>query len=281
MTLIFHEFSCMSTTPSCTTSGSSEAFSVSSLLHRCIVLCINLWVCPPLWGFPFILWGPQYAFEINHFIQFNWLQQFYLKAPSKSTGVGCRFLLQEIFPTQGLNPGLPHCRQTLYRLSHQGSSKIWEGRGKSFPPSWNLSHPVLWFFLLLQYTDTILLSQENRSAQVCYLIFSLYLLFSPKTDLVTPPKCFPKTCFVSWGEDEDLDLHGQCFVGFPAASFRVTKSPKHAAPPISHLCHDDVTWPKKLEAKERDSFRFLLIRQSFSHANYARLWWLLRNAEHF
>ena len=31
------------------------------------------------------------------------------------------FLLQGIFPTQGLNPGLPHCRQTLYRLSHQGS----------------------------------------------------------------------------------------------------------------------------------------------------------------
>ena len=34
---------------------------------------------------------------------------------------GCHFLLQGIFPTQGLNPGLPHCRQTLYHLSHQGS----------------------------------------------------------------------------------------------------------------------------------------------------------------
>ena len=34
----------------------------------------------------------------------------------KSTGVGCHFLLQGIFPTQGLNPGLPRCRQTLYRL---------------------------------------------------------------------------------------------------------------------------------------------------------------------
>ena len=29
-----------------------------------------------------------------------------------STGVGCHFLLQGIFPTQGANPGLPHCRQT-------------------------------------------------------------------------------------------------------------------------------------------------------------------------
>jgi len=34
--------------------------------------------------------------------------------------VGCHFLLQEIFPTQGLKPGLLHYRQTLYRLSHQG-----------------------------------------------------------------------------------------------------------------------------------------------------------------
>ena len=36
----------------------------------------------------------------------------------KSTGVGCHFLLQGIFPTQGSNPGLSHCRQTLYCLRH-------------------------------------------------------------------------------------------------------------------------------------------------------------------
>ena len=39
----------------------------------------------------------------------------------KCTGVGCCFLLQGIFPTQGLNPGLSHCRQILYHLSYQGS----------------------------------------------------------------------------------------------------------------------------------------------------------------
>ena len=39
----------------------------------------------------------------------------------KSTGVGCRFLFQGIFSTQGLNPGLLHCKQMLYRLSQQGS----------------------------------------------------------------------------------------------------------------------------------------------------------------
>ena len=35
--------------------------------------------------------------------------------------MGCHFLLQEVSPTQGLNLGLPHCRQTFYCLSHQGS----------------------------------------------------------------------------------------------------------------------------------------------------------------
>ena len=44
--------------------------------------------------------------------------------PGKSTGVGCHFLLQEIFQTQGLNPGLLHYRQTLYHLSHQGSPTL-------------------------------------------------------------------------------------------------------------------------------------------------------------
>ena len=42
----------------------------------------------------------------------------------KNTGVGCHFLLQGIFPTQGSKPGLPPCRQTLYHLSHQGSPRF-------------------------------------------------------------------------------------------------------------------------------------------------------------
>ena len=42
-------------------------------------------------------------------------------SPGKNTGVGCHALLQEIFPTQELNPDLLLRRQTLYCLSHQGS----------------------------------------------------------------------------------------------------------------------------------------------------------------
>ena len=43
--------------------------------------------------------------------------------PGKNTGVGCHFLLQGIFLTQGLNPHvlrLLHHRRILYPLSHWG-----------------------------------------------------------------------------------------------------------------------------------------------------------------
>ena len=42
-------------------------------------------------------------------------------SPGRNTGVGSLSLLQGIFPTQGLNTGLPHCRRIRYHLSHQGS----------------------------------------------------------------------------------------------------------------------------------------------------------------
>ena len=42
-------------------------------------------------------------------------------SPCNNTGVGCHAFLQGIFPTQGSNPGLLHCRWILYQLSHQGS----------------------------------------------------------------------------------------------------------------------------------------------------------------
>ena len=55
---------------------------------------------------------------------------------------GCRALFQGIFPTQGSNPGLLHCRWILYQLSHQGSPRKLEwiaypfSRGTSQPRNW-------------------------------------------------------------------------------------------------------------------------------------------------
>ena len=45
-------------------------------------------------------------------------------SPGKNTGKGCRSLILGIFPTQGSNPSLPHCRWILYQLIHKGSPRI-------------------------------------------------------------------------------------------------------------------------------------------------------------
>ena len=58
---------------------------------------------------------------------------------SQNSGVGRRSLLQGIFPTQGLNPGLLHCRQILYQLSHKGSPRILEWI--AFPSPVDLPNP--------------------------------------------------------------------------------------------------------------------------------------------
>ena len=63
-------------------------------------------------------------------------------SPGQNTGVGSLSLLQAIFPTQGLNPGLLHCRRILSQLNHQGSPRILEwvaypfSRGSSRPRNW-------------------------------------------------------------------------------------------------------------------------------------------------
>ena len=63
-------------------------------------------------------------------------------SPGQNTEVSSLSLLQGIFPTQGLNPGLPHCRCMLYQLSHKGSSGILEwvtypfSSGSSQPRNW-------------------------------------------------------------------------------------------------------------------------------------------------
>ena len=87
-------------------------------------------------------------------------------SPGQNTRVGSLSLLQEIFPTQGSNPGLPHYRQICYQLSHQGSTRILEwvaypfSRGSSWPRNWTGS-PAL-------QADSLpaeLLGKPNRKEQ--------------------------------------------------------------------------------------------------------------------
>jgi len=54
-------------------------------------------------------------------------------SPGQNTGVGNLSLLQGIFPTQGLNPGLPHCRWILYQLSYKERSQSQKAIYKKCP----------------------------------------------------------------------------------------------------------------------------------------------------
>ena len=87
-------------------------------------------------------------------------------SPGQNTGVGSLSLLQGIFPTQGLKPGLLHCGWILYQLSHKGSPRLLEwvafpfSRGSSRPRDWTgvsciaggfftneAIREALWFFI--------------------------------------------------------------------------------------------------------------------------------------
>ena len=89
-------------------------------------------------------------------------------SPGQNTEVGNLSLLQQIFPTPKLNPGLPQCRQILYQLSHKGSPRILEwvtypfSSRDSQPPE---SNPGLlycrWIFHQLSYQQSLLLVCPN------------------------------------------------------------------------------------------------------------------------
>ena len=99
----------------------SNVFQVSSMLYHLALFHSFLWVSNT----------PLYESEsVSHLVvcltlcdPMDWMEPTRFlcpwHSPSKNTGVGCHFLLQGIFPTQGLHPGLPRCRQTLYQLSHR------------------------------------------------------------------------------------------------------------------------------------------------------------------
>ena len=63
-------------------------------------------------------------------------------SPGQNTEVGSCSLLQGIFPIQGSNPGLLHCRWIFYQLSHQESPRILEWM--AFPFSSGSSQPRDW-----------------------------------------------------------------------------------------------------------------------------------------
>ena len=72
-------------------------------------------------------------------------------SPGQDTGVGSLSLLQGIFPTQGSNLGLTHCRWILHQLSYHGRSKPLLNVINSF----QLANPVVILLKLSKVFDTV------------------------------------------------------------------------------------------------------------------------------
>ena len=88
--------------------------------------------------------------------------------------MGCHFLLQGIFPTQGSNLGLLHCRQPLYHLSHQGSPS----HVQLFVTSWtaacqaSLSFTISQSLLKLMSIESVMPSTLGHPFSSCPQSFS-------------------------------------------------------------------------------------------------------------
>ena len=106
-------------------------------------------------------------------------------SPGKIIGVSYYALLQGIFPTQGSNLGLPHCRQILYLLSQQGSPRIlvWVAcpfsRGSSWPRSQKRVSHIAGRFLISWATreahKVIIWPNNSISGQITNRTRNIYL----------------------------------------------------------------------------------------------------------
>ena len=101
----------------------------------------------------------------------------------QNIGVSSLSLLQGIFPTQGSKPGLPHCRQILYWLSHQGSPRIVEW--VAYPFSGGSSQPRNRTGVSC-IAGGFFTSWPARKAQNCVYIFK-YIYISPPSRAAPSP----------------------------------------------------------------------------------------------
>ena len=92
-------------------------------------------------------------------------------SPGQNTGVASLSLLQRIFPTQGSNLGLPHCRQVLYQLSNQGSLKILEWVAYTFSrgSSWTRNQTRVSYIAGRFFTNWAMREAPNS---VTYLLYN-------------------------------------------------------------------------------------------------------------
>ena len=128
-------------------------------------------------------------------------------SPGKSIGVGFHALLQEIFPIQGPSPGLPHCRQILYHLNHQGS------------PSWSLGDANSWFHI---WKNNFLISQLSSVTQLCPTLCDPLWTAASRASKPSPtPRACSNSCSSSWWCHPTISssvvLFSSCLQSFPGS----------------------------------------------------------------
>ena len=94
-------------------------------------------------------------------------------SPGKNTETGSHFLLQEIFPIQGWNPGLLHYRQIFNHLNHQGSPLY---RAHNKPDTVRRAHPILVHLILIilrgGHYVILIFTQEDTETYRCWVTCS-------------------------------------------------------------------------------------------------------------
>ena len=160
-------------------------------------------------------------------------------SPGKNARVGCHFLLEGIFPTQGLNLCPVHCRQTVYYVSHRGSlltltkSQINFQSGlnhylvfsdKTLQTSW----PITYKMRIHTHTHTHVCISLGKRSCVCVSVHTRRLTTKEVSVIWV---CMKKTCIATEGifnsylagiEEKlhkiDLKFAFACLSGFPRFS---------------------------------------------------------------
>ena len=113
----------------------------------------------------------------------------------QNTGVGGLSLLQRIFPTQGSNPGLPHCRQILDQVSHKGSPRRLKqvaypfSSGCSWPRNWTRVSRIGGGFFTHWATREAKISQSVSQSFIHICIFPPFWASFP----FRPPQCIEQS----------------------------------------------------------------------------------------
>ena len=142
---------------------------------------------------PFLLTTPRTFLEGKSFVlliapQALWAFNSPWNSPGQNTGVGSFSLLQGIFPTQGWNPGLLHCRWILYQLSHKGSPKCPSAQRLSCYRKWPQGYSFLRALLFLFYFSFSLCIAVAWISSVGFVLGVWEL----------PPTCMDVPLFLPW-----------------------------------------------------------------------------------